>query len=216
MLQTATPGPRVSELITAAGKLIRRLKSRGNTKFTYGDVRCSAGTCLVMFSDTSSHNLKDEDGEKTQSQTGWLLVGAELDDNNKTPENPKGNTIGWRSLKIKRTRRSSFAAETIAAVEAADALIFTAFTYEDVFGFKLKRFLAVASMNLKTHTTEFQNNLAERRLKIDLYSLKENMAQGEITFLCVDGQESHGFEVFCQVNEDRSVTSSDHVGLDRL
>ena len=106
------------------------------------------------------------------------------------PENPKANIIGWRSFKNKRTCRSSFSEETIAAVEAADALIFTAFTYEEMLGRKIRRFLAVDSMNLKTHTTQFQNNLAERRLKIDLYSLKENMNRGEITLLWVDGQEN--------------------------
>ena len=45
-------------------------------------------------------------------------------------------------------------------------------------------------MNLKDHTTQFNNNLAERRLKVDSYSLKENMAQGEIKMLWVDGQQN--------------------------
>ena len=156
----------------------------------YTDVRGTDGTCLIMFSDASNHNLRDDNGDKTQSQAGWLLVEAELNENNCMPENPKANIIGWRSFKIKRTCRSSFAAETIAAVEAADALIFTAFSYEEMLGRKIKRFLAVDSMNLKTHTTQFQNTLAERRLKIDLYSLKENMSRGGITLLWVDGEEN--------------------------
>ena len=189
IIQTSMADPRISDLV-AAEKLWRRLKSTGDSRLLYTDVRGTDETCLIMFSDASNHNLRDEDGDKTQSQAGWLLVEAELNENNTMPENPKANIIGWRSFKIKRTCRSSFAAETIAAVEAADALIFTAFTYEEMSGRRIKRFLAVDSMNLKTHTTQFQNTLAERRLKIDLYSLKENMSRGEITLLWVDGQEN--------------------------
>ena len=189
ILKTSMADPRVSDLI-AAEKLWRRLKSTGDSRLLYTDVRGSDETCLIMFSDASNHNFRDEDSDKTQSQAGWLLVEAEFNENNTMPENPKANIIGWRSFKIKRTCRSSFAEETIGAVEAADALTFTAFTYEEMSGRKIKRFLAVDSMNFKTHTTQFQNNLAERRLKIDLYSLKENMNQGEIALLWVDGQEN--------------------------
>ena len=131
ILQTSMADPRVSDLI-AAEKLWRRLKSTGDSRLLYTDVRGSDDTRLIMFSNAPNHNLRDEDGDKTQSQAGWLLVEAELNENNTMPENPKANIIGWRSFKIKRTCRSSFAAETIAAVEAADALIFTAFTYEEM------------------------------------------------------------------------------------
>ena len=189
MLQTAMSGPRVSDL-KSARKLFVRLQKTGNTNIKYRNVEGTDGTCLLMFSDASNHNLKDENGDKTQSQAGWILIETEMNANNVMPEHPKGNVLAWRSYKIKRTCRSSFAAETIAAVEAADALIFAAYLYEEILSEPLRRYLCVDSMNLKDHTTQFNNNLAERRLKVDLYSLKENMAQGEIKLLWVDGQEN--------------------------
>jgi len=106
------------------------------------------------------------------------------------PMHPKANILGWRSYKIRRTCRSSFAAETIAAVEAADALIFVGFLHEELTGKHIQKFLVVDSMNLKDHTCQFNNNLAERRLKIDMYSLKENVTQGEFKILWIDGQEN--------------------------
>lgn len=181
--------PRISDLKTAQ-KLFRRLKATGDTKLEYIDVTGSGGTCLMMFSDASNHNLKDEDGEKTQSQAGWILVEAEISENNRMSIHPKANILGWRSYKVKRTCRSSFAAETISAVEAADSLIFTEFLKEELTGEPVKKNVVVDSMNLKDHTCQFNNNLAERRLKIDMYSLKENVQNGEFQILWVDGQEN--------------------------
>ena len=74
-VQTSMSDPRISDLV-AAEKLWRRLKSTGDSRLLYTDVRGSEGTCLIMFSDASNHNLRDEEGEKTQPQAGWLLVEA--------------------------------------------------------------------------------------------------------------------------------------------
>ena len=169
MLQTAMSGPRVSDL-KAARKLFVRLQKTGNTNIKYRNGEGTDGTCLLMFSDASNHNLKDENGDKTQSQAGWILVETEINADNVIPEHPKGNILAWRSYKIKRKCRSNFAAETITAVEAADALIFAAYLYEEVLNKSFSRYLCVDSMNLKDHTTQFNNNLAERRSKVDLRS----------------------------------------------
>lgn len=189
MLQTSMSNPKISDLKTAQ-KLFRKLKATGDSRLDYINVKGSGGSCLMMFSDASNHNLKDEEGNKTQSQAGWVLVAAELGNDDMMPIHPKANILGWRSFKIKRTCRSSFAAETIAAVEAADALIFTGYLYEELTGRNIRKFLVVDSMNLKDHTCQFNNNLTERRLKIDMYSLKENVTQGEFKILWIDDQEN--------------------------
>ena len=62
--------------------------------------------------------------------------------------------------------------------------------YEEVMGRPIKRLLATGSLNLKDHTGKFDSNLRERRLKIDLYSIKENIQRGEIQLLWVDGEEN--------------------------
>ena len=62
--------------------------------------------------------------------------------------------------------------------------------HEELTGKHIQKFLVVDSMNLKDHTCQFNNNLAERRLKIDMYSLKENVTQGEFQTLWIGGQEN--------------------------
>ena len=102
MLQISMSNPRISDLKTAQ-KLFRKLKATGDSKLEYKDVRGSAGTCHMMFSDASNHNLRGEEGDKTQSQAGWVLVEAEFSENDMIPTRPKANILGWRSYKIKRT-----------------------------------------------------------------------------------------------------------------
>ena len=118
-------------------------------------------------------------------------------------ENSPANILAWSSKKIKRTARSSFAAETIASVDAADALIFASFLYDEMTepsGEMLeldkpnrrtgKTFLATDSMNLKDHCSALNDKVAERRLKVDLYSLRENVQRGNMQLPWVDGTQN--------------------------
>ena len=101
----------------------------------------------------------------------------------------QGNLIHWRSQRIKRVCRSTFAAETLSAIDAIDQGIFL-------------RDMLTGWLNLKTrneddrHTIPLQvwsdcNSLyetlqmvepaaTEKRLKLDLKSMKENLDDGTI------------------------------------
>lgn len=61
----------------------------GHSELACGNVEVATETCLLMFSDASNHNSKDEDGNKTQSQAGWILVGAEINVGDEIPDHPK-------------------------------------------------------------------------------------------------------------------------------
>ena len=44
--------------------------------------------------------------------------------------------------------------------------------------------------NPDMHLATLNDKVTERRFKVDLYSLKENVKRGDITFLWVDGQQN--------------------------
>ena len=193
MLQTAMAHPKMAD-IHSGNKLIRRLKATGHKRLNYINVSGTARTALIMFTDAANHNLRDPEGEQTQSQAGWILLEVEIGTNQDghliMVDNPKANILAWSSKKIKRTARSSFTAETLAAVDAADALVYAAYMYEEFLGHRIHRFLATDSMNLKDHVQQMNSKVTERRLKVDLYSLKENIQNDELILLWIDGEQN--------------------------
>ena len=189
LLQSSMKKPTVSDL-KLGNKLIKRMKANSDLKLRYIDVAQGGSTALLMFSDAALQNVKDENADSTQSQAGWICVEVGTKPDGSFSETPQFNVIAWSSRKIRRTARSSFAAETLAAVDAADNLVHLNFLRTELSGRTGAAHLLTDSMNLKDHVAKKANSTTEKRLKTDLYSLKESVATGELTLLWVDGDQN--------------------------
>ena len=130
-------------------------------------------------------------GLKSQSGQVFVLAGNEADD-----ANFQGNLIHWRSQRIKRVCRSTFAAETLSAIDAVDQGIFIRdmlsgwlnLSQKNEYGRHCIPLQVFSDCNSLCETLEMvEPSATEKRLKLDLISLKENLDSKTIdTFTWLD------------------------------
>ena len=118
--QSSTSGATVKDLIEAQ-KLIARAKDYKDfaLKFRSHDITTGG---FMAISDAGLGGVEDEAlGGPVRSQGGYLIV---FGDESLTTHGNRGRftLLDWRSRKIKRVCRSSFAAETLALADANDAV----------------------------------------------------------------------------------------------
>ena len=128
---------------------------------------------LVAFSDASHANLPDG----FSSAGGYIifLVG----------ENEKCCPLAWEAKKIRRVVKSTLAAETLALVEAVDMAFYLGCILSDILynGSKtleipIQCYVDNKSLWDNIHSTK---NVSEKRLRIDLGSLKEMLEHKDIS-----------------------------------
>ena len=144
----------------------------------------------MIFTDVSNQSMIDEARDKTQSQGGYVVCLCEADEKG-IPKFPRYNILSWSSKKIRRTCRSSFAAEAIAASDAADIALYRKELLEEMRGREVpKAYLATDSLNVRDAVITLGNHTAEKRLRVDLYALKENMRNDGLGLLWIDGTQN--------------------------
>ena len=130
-----------------------------------GDIREAH---IVCFCDASFRNLK---GESSQGAHVIFLKGKR----NFSP-------VTWQSKKIRRIVKSTLAAEALALDDAADSCFYLKTLLQEVTGSSKECFpitLKTDSRNL--HDAVYSTKtLEDRRLKIDICSLRQKLSTGEI------------------------------------
>lgn len=126
---------------------------------------------LVIFSDASHGNLPD--GYSSAGGFIIFLVG----------EDCKCCPLAWESKKIRRVVKSTLAAETLALVEAVDMgyylqNILSEILFTHKISIPMECYVDNHSLWDNVHSTK---NVSEKRLRIDLASLKQMLDKREIS-----------------------------------
>ena len=165
---------KVSDLIDA-NKVIRRIMTeRVQLKF-----RCLGGKELkmVLFTDASLGNAQDNG-----SQGGLIAFIANANDD--------CAPVLWSSKKLRRIVRSTLAAETLALVDGIDFGIFIATLFSELYyGIPDPKKMPITcyiDCQSLYDTLESTKGVSEKRLRLDISSIKENIQTGLITVKWVD------------------------------
>ena len=131
---------------------------------------------LLLFTDASYANLSD----KVSSAGGYLIF--------LKGKNGSLCPISWASKKIKRVVKSTLAAEALALVEGLDACYFVRSILHEMIQVKhgneipIKCYTDNKSLSENIHSTKL---ISEKRLRLDLASIKESVNVGDIEVIWV-------------------------------
>ena len=191
MLQRRVQSPRVADLL-AAQKLVRRLKASDDLELRFEPTGAGSRPTLLTFTDAALQNVLDNSSPpvKVGSQGGHLVMEVETS-RGELLRAPRFNVVAWRSRKIQRVCRSSFAAECLEACSAADTAFVARCLWSELTGVMPMCYLVTDSLNLRDHIRCIANNTTEKRLKVDLFALKEVFQREELNgLLWIDGTEN--------------------------
>ena len=164
--------------ICLLNKVIRKLK---NTPYAIAYSRLEGPLKVVIYTDAAFGNLPDGG-----SQGAYLAFLADSKRN--------ANIISWQSKRLKRMVRSSLAAETLEMCEAIDGGLYVSALYcEIVYGKSSTRLpIEVVTDNQSLcDALASSKYVSDRRLRIDIGSLKELIADKhieKITWVCAEEQ----------------------------
>ena len=152
--------------IKSANKSIKKAKS-SDINIQFNNVGNLEHAKIVCYTDASFRNLKGE-----SSQGGHIIF---------IKSNKNFSPVTWQSKKIKRVVKSTLAAEALALDDAADCCFYLKTILQEIFDQKINFpiILKTDSRNLydAVHSTK---TLEDRRLKIDICSLRQKLANKEI------------------------------------
>ena len=89
------------------------------------------------------------------------------------------NVLAWRSRKLRRVARSTFAAETLMATDAIDATYLLQYLCMEVFGERIRAECYTDCHSLYDHV-RLHKQIAEKRLLVEIKSIRESIATGEL------------------------------------
>ena len=164
-LSTRFHNPVVGDLVRA-NKLITKLKEEASYVF-YPRIDAKADWKLVVLSDASFGNLG-------VSSCGGHIIVLMGEDN-------KCCVLGWSSGKIKRVVKSTLAAEMLSMCEGLDHAIYLKHVVKELIP-KTKEIQIVAVVDSKSVVDAVfsTKSVDEKRLRIDVGSVKEMIANGDI------------------------------------
>ena len=169
-LSTSMKQP-VREDIIKANKTIKKLRFEDCNIF-FPDLGDLNQLKLVVFSDASHANLPDG----VSSAGGFIifLVG----------DNKRCCPLAWEAKKIRRVVKSTLAAETLALVEALDMALYLGSILSEILHRSNSQRIPIecyVDNQSLWENTQSTKNVSEKRLRIDLASIKEMIKNEEIT-----------------------------------
>ena len=165
----------VSKLQSKVNKVIRKSKSI-QYKLAFPSLGSLEDSELLLFTDASYANLSD----KVSSAGGYIIF--------LKGSNGRLCPISWASKKIKRVVKSTLAAEALALVEGLDACYFVKSILQEMIKVKnehripIKCYTDNKSLSENIHSTKL---ISEKRLRLDLASIKESVNAGDIEVIWV-------------------------------
>jgi len=162
-------------VLKKANKLVRLIKSNAATKICFEKLPCNLeDLCLVIYSDASWANMSNL---RSQSGQTFILAAHPKDFSG---DEFHGNMIHWRSTRIRRVCSSTFAAETLSAVDAKDTGANLKSLLQHWLDMPIRMRLKSDCNSLVTSMKKIDPESTEKRLKLDLLSLKEDIESGEL------------------------------------
>ena len=157
-----------SKLRWKVNKVVRKAKYN-QYKIAFPYLESLEGMDLLLYTDASHANLSD----RFSSAGGYIIF--------LKGKNGKICPVSWRSSKIKRVVKSTLAAEALSLVEGLDACYFVRSILQEMFkvqDIKIKCFTDNKSLCQNIHSTKL---ISEKRLRMDLASIKESVSTGDIS-----------------------------------
>ena len=164
-----------SKLQSKVNKVIRKSKSI-QYKLAFPSLGSLEDSELLLFTDASYANLSD----KVSSAGGYIIF--------LKGSNGRLCPISWASKKIKRVVKSTLAAEALALVEGLDACYFVKSILQEMIKVKHEHRISIKcytdnkSLSENIHSTKL---ISEKRLRLDLASIKESVNAGDIEVVWV-------------------------------
>lgn len=165
--------------LVACNKIVRKAKSN-RVSLKYSNLGLNSDLKLVVFTDAAFANLSDGG---SQGAHLVFLVG----------KNGKCNLLSWKSKRIRRVVRSTLAAETLAMSDGLDTAFFLATLWNEVlFGnpelpcLPIEVYTDNCSLCAAVHSCK---NVIDKRLRIDIGSLREMMQQHRVSVSWVSTDE---------------------------
>lgn len=152
--------------IKSINKSIRKAKAKeSNIKFNnIGNLKQGE---IICFTDASFRNLKGEG-----SQGGHIIF---------LKGNENFSPITWQSKKIKRIVKSTLAAEALALDEAADSCFYLKTLLQEITGQNTGYPITLKTDSRNLHdAVHSTKTIEDRRLKVDICSLRQKLANEEI------------------------------------
>merc|ERR1712078_715975 len=165
-----------------ANKVVSQAHTSKSSHIIFRRLPCSIMDLSVrVYTDASWANMPG-----LRSQSGQVFVLSAPGDD----ESFKGNAIHWRSSRIKRVCRSTFAAETLSFVDAMDEGIATAQLLQQWIRPKSAKQVEVEMLtdcrSLVDSMQQISPSATEKRLELDLLSIKENIEQLGLKITWID------------------------------
>ena len=165
-----------------ANKVVSQAHTSKSSHIIFRRLPCSIMDLSVrVYTDASWANMPG-----LRSQSGQVFVLSAPGDD----ESFKGNAIHWRSSRIKRVCRSTFAAETLSFVDAMDEGIATAQLLQQWIRPKSEKQVEVEMLtdcrSLVDSMQQISPSATEKRLELDLLSIKENIEQLGLKITWID------------------------------
>ena len=171
-LSTVQAIPKISDIV-AANKTVADLK-REDLCIRYVPLK-TGSLKLIVFADASYANLSDGG-----SQGGHLIF---LGD-----EDSSAVLLAWGSKRIRRVARSTLSAETLSAVDALDTAHLIKSIVGEVFGVVVP--VELYTDNKSLYDSICTTNLVlDKRLRVEIASLRENFENGEVKFSWVSAEK---------------------------
>ncbi|CAC5359188.1 unnamed protein product [Mytilus coruscus] len=152
-------------------KVIRKAKNN-SYRIQYPNLEGLKNIELILYTDASYANLSD----RVSSAGGYVIFLRR--------QNGKNCPISWSSKKIRRVVKSTLAAEALSLVKGLDACYFVRRILQEMIklnageSIPIKCFTDNKSLCQNIHSTKL---ISEKRLCLDLASIKESVSLGDIT-----------------------------------
>jgi hypothetical protein len=178
---SAIPGESTVDAIRQANKLVEKTRAGASIclrfpkrAFPIDDI------ALLMYTDASWANMPN-----CKSQQGHVFALVSKRELANAAESKDGTICGliihWDSKRIQRVVRSTFAGETLSAVNCEDTGVFLAKMLESWLNVqRVEGHVISDCASLVDHMFSLDPSVTEKRLKIDLVGMKQNLDNGDI------------------------------------
>ena len=160
-----------SKLLSKINKVIRKAKNN-QYRVAFPSLESLEDLELLLYTDASHANLSD----RYSSAGGYIIF--------LRGRNGRTCPISWAAKKIRRVVKSTLAAEALSLVEGLDACYFVRSILHEMVKIKqgqsipIKCFTDNKSLFQNVHSTKL---ISEKRLRLDLASIKESVNSGNIS-----------------------------------
>jgi hypothetical protein len=169
MLARALNSPTIHNALEA-NKVLRYL--RGSSEVGICHEKIQGKLCITAFTDAAFQNINNE-----ETQGGMLIC-----IHSRETQGVNAAVLDWHSLKLRRVVRSTFAGETIQCSTTFDSAVYLRDLMDEVLEHQVKSqvFIRTDCKSLVDHIHKTTSTCLERRLKGELFALKQAIKSHEI------------------------------------